>query len=282
MASTTSEITLQHLASVDAQLLFQALEARLASAGVIKKRGVKRVAKTSSSDDASSETSARSVGEGTRAWNTQTSRVAALLKEAAIKGGAGFHLKVLSRLKETGLSAESEPELEQVTEAANWLLAHPEWTSKNQQTKAKKAEESGGEPSGAAAADAPKKVAVVVKKAGAEEKEAKKAAEKAEKAAAAAAEKEAAKAAKAAEKAAAKAAKEAEKPKKAEKKAVAQPAPEPEVEDDEAAVPFAYDGKELFKTKDGRVYNEEGNWYGMYDSKTKKVDTTVPEPAYVN
>jgi hypothetical protein len=112
---------------------------------------------------------------------------------------------------------------------------------------------------------------VVDKKAAAKaEKEAKKAAEKAEKAAAKAAEKEATKAAKA-----------AEKPKKAEKK-VAAPAPEPEEEDDEAAVPFSYDGKELFKTKDGRVYNEEGNWYGMYNSKTKKVDTTVPEPAYVN
>jgi hypothetical protein len=117
-----------------------------------------------------------------------------------------------------------------------------------------------------------------------EKKAAKAAAKAAEKEATKAvkeAEKAAAKAAKEAEKAAAKAAKEAEKkPKKASKKA-AEPTPEPE-DDDAAAVPFSYEGRELFKTKDGRVYKEDGDWYGMYDSKTKKVDTTVPEPAYVN
>jgi hypothetical protein len=116
--------------------------------------------------------------------------------------------------------------------------------------------------------------AVDKKAATAAEKEAKKAAEKAEK--------EAKKAAEKAEKAAAKEAEKAAK--KAAKKAAPAPAPAPEPveEDDAAAVPFAYEGKELFKTKDGRVYNEEGNWYGMYDAKTKKVDTSVPEPEYEN
>jgi hypothetical protein len=112
------------------------------------------------------------------------------------------------------------------------------------------------------------------------DKNAAKAAEKEAKKAAAAAEKEAKKAAEKAEKAAAKEAEKAAK--KAAKKAAPAPAPEPVEEDDAAAVPFAYEGKELFKTKDGRVYNEEGNWYGLYDAKTKKVDTSVPEPEYEN
>jgi hypothetical protein len=276
MASTTSEITLQQLASVDAKLLFQALEMRLATAGVIKKRGVKRVAKTSSSsDDASSETSGRSVGEGTKAWNTQTSRTAALLKEAGIKGGAGFHLKVLARLKETGLSADAEPEADQVSEAATWLLAHPEWTSKNQQAKAKKAEESGEEPSGAGAGSAPKKPAVVVKKASAEEKkaekEAKKAAEKAEREAKKAAEKadrEAKKAAEKAEKAAAKAAgkKEAKAAPKKEEAAEAEEEPSmDEIEFD--GVSYFWDSAEgkVYENIDGHPGELFGTWNGEGD-----------------
>ena len=286
MASIT-EITLEQLASVDAKLLFKALEMRLSSAGVIKKRGAKKAAKASSpsdGDDAASETS-RSVGEGTKKWNDQTKVVAALVKEALAgeKGGAGFHLKVLSYLKtEKSLAADAEPSLDQVTEAVTFLKAHSEWVSPNQKAKAAKAEAkpSGEEPapSGAAAASSAA-VKVVVKKAGGaaeapkkkgrpakseEEKAAEAAAKKAEKEAAAAAKKaakDAEKAAKKAEKKSAPAAKKAEPPAKTD----ADEEEESElVEIELEGVNYFWDSSSgsVFENIDGHTGDRIGSWDG--------------------
>jgi hypothetical protein len=223
--STTTEITLEQLASVDAKMLMKALEMQLASAGVLKKRGVKKVAKTSSSsaasDDAASQ-SGRSVGEGTKKWNNLTTSVAALVKTAldGEKGGAGFHLKVLSYLKtEKSMSADTEPTLELVREAVTFLRAHPEWTSPNQKAKAAKTEPASDASSSSTGpvivkSDAPAKP---------KGRPAKSEEEKAAAAAAKKAEKDAAAAAKKAEKDAAAAAKKAAK-KPAAKKAAPTPA----------------------------------------------------------
>jgi hypothetical protein len=273
MASTT-EITLEQLASVDAKLLFKALEMRLATAGVLKKRGAGKkaaAAKASEGDDAASEASAgRSVGEGTKAWNNQTSRVAALLKEAAIKGGAGFHLKVLSRLKETGLAADAEPSSEEVQEAAAWLQHHPEWVSPNQKAKAKKAEESGEEekpaPSAKKAEAEAKKAAKAAEKAAKEEEKARKKAE----AEAKKAEKEAKKGEKKGEK---KAAKKAEAPKSGGGAAAAAKAKEEpeEDEEDESLVEVEFEGVSyfwdtasgaVFENVDGHPGERYGDWTG--------------------
>jgi outer membrane biosynthesis protein TonB len=285
MASIT-EITLEQLASVDAKLLFKALEMRLSSAGVIKKRGSKKASvKTSSSDgdDAASETS-RSVGEGTKKWNDQTKVVAALVKEALAgeKGGAGFHLKVLSYLKtEKSLAADAEPSLDQVTEAVTFLKAHSEWVSPNQKAKAAKAEAkpSGEEPapSGAAAASSAAVKVVVKKTADAEapkkkgrpakseeEKAAEAAAKKAEKDAAAAAKKaakEAEKAAKKAEKKSAPAAKKAEPPAKTD----ADEEEESElVEIELEGVSYFWDSASgsVFENIDGHTGDRIGSWDG--------------------
>jgi outer membrane biosynthesis protein TonB len=284
MASIT-EITLEQLASVDAKLLFKALEMRLSSAGVIKKRGSKKAGKASSSDgdDAASETS-RSVGEGTKKWNDQTKVVAALVKEALAgeKGGAGFHLKVLSYLKtEKSLAADAEPSLDQVTEAVTFLKAHSEWVSPNQKAKAAKAEAkpSGEEPapSGAAAASSAAVKVVVKKTADAEapkkkgrpakseeEKAAEAAAKKAEKDAAAAAKKaakDAEKAAKKAEKKSAPAAKKAEPPAKTD----ADEEEESElVEIELEGVSYFWDSASgsVFENIDGHTGDRIGSWDG--------------------
>ena len=280
----TTEITLEQLASVDAKLLFKALEMRLSSAGILKKRSSKKAPKPSSSagDDAASETS-RSVGEGTKKWNDQTKVVAALVKEALAgeKGGAGFHLKVLSYLKtEKSLAADAEPSLEQVTQAVTFLRANADWTSPNQKAKAAKAAEAPSDSSSsvpavkvvkkeAAAAEAPKKKGRPAKSA--EEKEAEAAAKKA---------------AKEAEAAAKKAAKEAEREaKKAEKKAgakkpaaaaakkadpPAKPAEEEPAEDSELSeielegVSYFWDAESgaVFENIDGRTGDRIGSWDG--------------------
>lgn len=292
MASIT-EITLEQLASVDAKLLFKALEMRLSSAGVLKKRGAKKAAKTSSSDgdDAASETS-RSVGEGTKKHNDQTKVVSALLKEALAgeKGAAGLHLKVQSVLRsEMGLAADTEPSLEQVSEALAFLKSHPEWLSPNQKAKAAKAAKAEAKPSGdgpapsGAAAASSAAVKVVVKKAAEaeapkkkgrpakseEEKAAEAAAKKAEKEAAAAAKK----AAKEAEKAAKKAEKDSKKSAPAAKKAAEAPAKTDAAEEDNdgelneievGGVNYFWDAESgaVFDNEDGHVGERIGSWNG--------------------
>ena len=280
MASTT-EITLEQLASVDAKMLFKALEMRLASAGVIKKRGSKKAsAKSSSSDDdAASEASVpRSVGEGTKKWNDKTKVVAALVKEALAgeKGGAGFHLKVLSFLKtEKGLDAEAEPTLEQVAEAVTYLKANPDWVSPNQKAKAAKAKPS-EEPSSPVASSA---VKVVVKKAeeapkkkgrpakSAEEKEAEATAKKAAKEEEAAAKKAAKKAEKDAEAASKKSSKKM--PSSAKKAEPAKAEAEEEadselVEIELEGVGYFWDaeGGAVFENIDGHTGERIGSWNG--------------------
>lgn len=296
--ATISEITLDQLASVDAKLLFKALEMRLASAGVIKKRGAKKAAASSSSsdgDDAASETS-RSVGEGTKKWNDQTKVVAALVKEALAgqKGGAGFHLKVLSYLKtEKSLSAEESPSLEQVAEAVTFLKENPEWTSPNQKAKAAKAEakpsegaSAGSDAAASSAAAASAGPKIVVKKAeeapkkkgrpakSAEEKEAEAAAKKAAKEAEAAAKK----AAKAAEKEAKKAEKAAAKKAPAAAKKAAEAPAEVDAEEESELVEIELEGVSyfwdsdsgaVFENIDGHTGEKIGSWDGASNEISK-------------
>jgi hypothetical protein len=279
MASNTSDITLEQLASVDAKLLFKALEMRLASAGVIKKRGSKKMvaAKTSSAaDDAASEASSgRSVGEGTKAHNDQTKIVASLVKEALAgeKGKAGFHLKVQSVLRsEMGLTATSAPSLDQVRDAITFLKSNPEWTSPNQKAKASKSKPEDASSSSTSAASSSSSAAVVAEQPKKKGRPAKSAEEK-----------EAEKAAKKAEKDAAKTAKAAEKPKKAAKKAEkpATKVPEPVAEDDEESsselvgielngVDYIWDQESgaVFENIDGHPGDRIGTWDGASDSIT--------------
>jgi membrane protein involved in colicin uptake len=153
----------------------------------------------------------------------------------------------------------------------------------------------------AAAKKAEKEAEKVAKKA---EKEAEKEAKKAEKEA----EKAAAKAAKEAEKAAAKvdkkpavkapvpaaavkkvaAAKPAaepvvEKPVAVKKKAVAKPADE--IPNDGMVHPWTYKAKKYLRNSDGETWTVGadggvGEWAGMYDSKSDKLDTSAPEPVF--
>jgi hypothetical protein len=281
--SATTEITLEQLASVDAKLLFQALEMRLASAGILKKRSAKKAAKPSSSaaDDAASETS-RSVGEGTKKWNDQTKVVAALVKEALAgeKGGAGFHLKVLSYLKtEKSLAADAEPSLDQVTEAVTFLRANADWVSPNQRAKAAKAAEAGSAASSSSAAavkvvkkedsaaEAPKKKGRPAKSP--EEKEAEAAAKKAAKEAEAAAKKAAKEAEREAKKAEKKAgAKKPAAAKKAEtpaKTAEEEPAEDSELSEIELeGVSYFWDAESgaVYENIDGHTGDRIGSWDG--------------------
>lgn len=156
---------------------------------------------------------------------------------------------------------------------------------------------------------------VVVKKTAAEkeaEKEAAKAAKEAEKAAAKAAkeqEKLQKKAEKDAEKVAAKAAKEAEKTSKSPKAAAkpvvkAAPAPAPaapkkteaapvkkpsvkaeEIPNDGMVHPWTYKGKKYLRNFEGETWTVGadggvGDWAGLYDSASKKFDTSAPEPVF--
>jgi hypothetical protein len=280
--SATTEITLEQLASVDAKLLFQALEMRLASAGILKKRSAKKAAKPSSSaaDDAASETS-RSVGEGTKKWNDQTKVVAALVKEALAgeKGGAGFHLKVLSYLKtEKSLAADAEPSLDQVTEAVTFLRANADWVSPNQKAKAAKAAEAAPSASSSSAAavkvvkkeasadEAPKKKGRPAKSA--EEKEAEAAAKKAAKEAEAAAKKAAKEAEREAKKAEKKSAKKPTAAKKAEtpaKTAEEEPAEDSELSEIELeGVSYFWDAESgaVYENIDGHTGDRIGSWDG--------------------
>ena len=271
MASTsTYSITQEQLQNI----LDQHVEKLLAS-GLIKKgkgasKSIAKKAASSASDSASEAGSTRSVGEGTRAWNDLTKIVSSLVKEALSgeKGGAGFHLKVLSFLKnEKGLKAGESPSLEQVKEAVSFLKEHPEHKSPNQKSKEEKGSSGAG---GAAASAAP----VEKKKAG----RPKKSEEDKE------AEKEAKKAAKEAKKAEKEAAKEAEKEaKKSEKKEVkkAAPAPkkaepEPEEEEDEEeeveVSAIVFEGvdyfwnestQEVFENIDGAMGDRLGTFDGI-------------------
>lgn len=270
--ATTQEITLEQLTALDTKLLMAALEKQLASAGLMKKRGGKKKAvKPSSADDASSETG-RSVGEGTKAWNIQTSACAALVKTVldGEKGGAGFHLKVLSWLKnEQGLESGAEPTLEQVREAVSFLKEHPEWTSPNQKGKAKKAAESSSDSeeessAGAAAPSAAAEKPSAKPKGRPKMTEAEKAAKEEEKKAKAAAEKAAKKAAKEAEKKA----KAAEKPtKKAAEKAAKKPEPEAEEDEEEQE-------KELSKIEiEGEVFYLDDENGIVYDTSLERIGT---------
>lgn len=228
------------------KILDQHVEKMIAS-GILQKKGrgpskkSASVAPSSSSDAASEAGSARSVGEGTRAWNDLTKIVSALVKEALAgqKGGAGFHLKVLSYLKnQKGLKSGETPSLDAVKDAVSFLKSNPEFKTPNQMTKEEKSESSGAGGGNAPAASVEKKKPGRPKKSE-EDKEAEKEAKKATKEA----EKEAKKAAKEAEK-------ESKKSEKKEAKKAPAKAPEPEEEEEdeeEQEMAFiTFDGQDLF------------------------------------
>ena len=55
-------------------------------------------------------------------------------------------------------------------------------------------------------------------------------------------------------------------------------------EDDEDCIaePFIHNGVELYRTKDNRVYTEKYKWVGMWNPKTETINTSIPEPEYVD
>lgn len=224
---------------------------KLLNAGVIKKgkmvsKSINKKSTSSSSgagasDSASEAGSTRSVGEGTRAWNDLTKIVSSLVKEALAgeKGGAGFHLKVLSYLKnQKGLKTGESPTLDMVKDAVSFLKSNPEFKSPNQKTKAEKKASMPSEDEAEAPVSAP-----------AEKKKAGRPAKSDE-------EKEAAKSAKKAEKELAASAKKAEKAtKKTEKTEVKKSTPAPKItpqpveEEEEGEVAmeaFEFDGQQLY------------------------------------
>lgn len=275
--ASTQNITIEQLEQLDAKILFAALEKKLASAGMLqKKRGKKAAASSSSASDAASDAgSTRSVGEGTKAWNELTKSVSGLVKTAldGEKGGAGFHLKVLSYLKnEKGLAAGQTPSLELVKEAVAYLKKNADYKTPNQKNKEEK---SSSAPAAAkvdsdseeseAEEEKPAPKPVEKKKAGRpkmseEEKAAKKEAKKAEK------------------KEAKKEEKEEKKPKKEvkkfeTKKPVPVPEPEPEEEEEAEMEAIEIDGEQVFWNQStGEVFENiegaMGDLVGTFDGIT--------------
>ncbi len=250
----TYSITQEQLQSILDQHVEKLLGAGLIKKGKANKSMSKKSASASAaggSDSASEAGSTRSVGEGTKAWNDLTKIVSSLVKEALAgeKGGAGFHFKVLSYLKnQKGLKTGESPTLEMVKEAVSFLKSNPEFKSPNQKSKEEK---TASLPSEEGPAEAEVSAPAEKKKPGRpkgavkseEDKEAAKAAKKAEKEEAAAAKK--------AEKEAEKAAKKAEKKPEVKKAAPApKKAPEPVEDDSEEEememVPMEVDGQQLF------------------------------------
>lgn len=241
----TYSITQEQLQSI----LDQHVE-KLLGAGLIKTTNSKSKSKSISkksasssdpaSDSASEAGSTRSVGEGTKAWNDLTKIVSSLVKDALAgeKGGAGFHLKVLSYLKnQKGLKTGESPTLDMVKDAVSFLKSNPEFKSPNQKTKAEKKASMPSEDE----AEAPVSAPVEKKKPGRPAKSTE--------------EKEAAKAAKKVKDEAEKTSKKAEKAeKKPEVKKTApvpkitpQPVEEEEEETGEVTMSaFEFDGRELF------------------------------------
>lgn len=296
MASTTEMITLEQLASVDAKLLFQALEMRLASAGVLKKRGGKKAAKASSGDDAGSHVS-REQPAAVKEWQALMSEINVvykkLLADAGEKPVAGSHFKISALVKKNLLAAEREPSSfteDDVRAAWDFLKANPDHKSATQERRASKSSEGESASSDDAA---PKKVVIIkkstaassastaVSKPSAEEKKAAKEAEKAAKKAA----QEAEKAAKKAEKEAAKAAEKAAKA--AEKKSAKKPAAKPEAkvedasdaaEEDTELVEIELEGVSyywdtasgsVFENHDGHPGERIGSWDGASSDITR-------------
>ncbi len=257
----------------------------------------------------------RAVGEGTKAWNELTKTVSALVKEAleGEKGGQGFHLKVLSFLKnERDLKTGESPSLDMVREAVSFLKEHPEHQTPNQKVKGAKAEKPAAEaaPKPAEAAteseaesntssEKAKRQWSPEAKARAAEKRAAKKAEKEAAAAESSSESEAkpadaepkkvrkpwSDAARAAQSARARARAEA-------KKTAALPTTlsrsmtnahdEAEAEDVGNFEPFSHGGQSLFKNARGDVLTEEMDWVGVFNEKTGVLDKSAAKPAYLD
>ncbi len=264
----------------------------------------------------------RAVGEGTKAWNELTKTVSALVKEAleGEKGGQGFHLKVLSFLKnERDLKTGESPSLDMVREAVSFLKEHPEHQTPNEKKKGAKAEKPAeAEKPAAEVAAKPAEAATESEaesntssekakrqwspeaKARAAEKRAAKKAEKEAAAAESSSESEAKPAADAEPKKvrkpwsdAARAAQSARARARAEaKKTAALPTTlsrsmtnahdEAEAEDAGNFEPFSHEGQSLFKNARGDVLTEEMDWVGVFNEKTGVLDKSAAKPAYLD